>query len=613
MITRSLVLFTVVLAATPLVSARYADFANCTSYVRNLSTSAACTLKDFHCKSPKDPRPLLTLQGCTNVCGSWFDPDPADEVFSRFLMWLLPVIILAAHFHFAPLGWKNIAETLCTIAGNPIGSLWSLLTRLEVSRRAYRRTLAADFEREVAKDLATVATACDEFGWHDPLRQVFRALKNRVPGAASADLETTVNGETAEESQTQLLLKRLSVVERPVACGLLLDPIEEYYIACARQELVSHRHDSQLGTWFAIAGLVGAVLAAFFEVWMSRKRNFSTRTVPMVIMTFHLLVIVQLSGSLGSFTSVLGPLDALNRLQRRLDKMYDARNWPQDQRLDFVSKIELFDTGFKSPWLRTAPYMGMNPVFRPNKHLRRCEVPSPRDRSHYRLLAYSLGFISLSVVTAICHSYFQVGNFGFGCRCIMWTCIGIVWLISLSLDPVFQYFLLNSNLPRAQSYRKLLHYTIIKDSIVTVMVALAITAAHVGMLSTCYCYTGSLWGDPYIDLWPLPPTSETLKWVQLIVTPVVALVLICVLVTVCHYDFHADTWVRQMLAPRTLLCPSQETRHAILVRVEDMRVGLSKTLEGDGDGRNSDERDQRRTGDLGVEEFGRVDNIWDFT
>lgn len=47
--------------------------------------------------------------------------------------------------------------------------------------------------------------------------------------------------------------------------GQSLDSAEIYFFAEARHDLVTHRSESQLGTMFAIASLVGALVGAFIK------------------------------------------------------------------------------------------------------------------------------------------------------------------------------------------------------------------------------------------------------------------------------------------------------------------------------------------------------------
>ncbi|OCL04207.1 hypothetical protein AOQ84DRAFT_380838, partial [Glonium stellatum] len=91
-----------------------------------------------------------------------------------------------------------------------------------------------------------------------------------------------------------------------------LDPVEQYYFDRAHLEIISNRSESQLGTWFAIFGLGAALCSAFPRDWANRDTTWLPLTVANVTLTFHFIALVQISGNIGAFTSVFGPLDALD-------------------------------------------------------------------------------------------------------------------------------------------------------------------------------------------------------------------------------------------------------------------------------------------------------------
>jgi len=63
---------------------------------------------------------------------------PASDIVSRFWMWKLPLFILLANIHFAPLGWLNALCVTAHVLGDPIDFMGSLNTRLEVGSRLYK-------------------------------------------------------------------------------------------------------------------------------------------------------------------------------------------------------------------------------------------------------------------------------------------------------------------------------------------------------------------------------------------------------------------------------------------------------------------------------------------
>jgi hypothetical protein len=176
-----------------------ANFDTCQRTVTTLPIN--CSDPNFFCPNggkPQGNRTFITSQGCRFFCGHGYDLDPADDIIIRFFLWLLPVLILAAHFQFPALGWKNTLVVCWSLLGNPIGGLYAMLTRVEMGRSSCRRAVAAGFsnnrpeeanasshlashqlEVDTAADVAAICMSCDEFGWHDPLDEVVRYLGHK--------------------------------------------------------------------------------------------------------------------------------------------------------------------------------------------------------------------------------------------------------------------------------------------------------------------------------------------------------------------------------------------------------------------------------------------------
>src|SRR5437667_11660789 len=120
----------------------------------------------------------------------------------------------------------------------------------------------------------------------------------------------------------------------------------------------------------------------------------------------------------------------------------------------------------------------MNIVFRPPKSI---SVTSKHheDRHHY-LLAYSMAFVIIgSYAPAFLLSYFTFSTVGFGCRCLAWTLILSLWLLSLFADAILKYSI--------GSARKLWHTTVAKDSPVAAFFVGTIIWLKIGWVNSCWC------------------------------------------------------------------------------------------------------------------------------
>jgi len=116
---------------------------------------------------------------CTDKSG-WI-MYPIADILSRFWMWKVPVLMLVANIHFAPLGWLNTLCVAAHVLGDPIDFMASLNTRLEVGSRHYRhwKQSAVNSEHFAYKsweqfvDLGNVSDAhvvrdLNSSGWIDP-------------------------------------------------------------------------------------------------------------------------------------------------------------------------------------------------------------------------------------------------------------------------------------------------------------------------------------------------------------------------------------------------------------------------------------------------------------
>ena len=61
------------------------------------------------------------------------------DTTDRVSLWVVPALVLLTHFNFSLLGILNFAAVVIHAIGDPIDSIWSLLTRIEVNRRLLRR------------------------------------------------------------------------------------------------------------------------------------------------------------------------------------------------------------------------------------------------------------------------------------------------------------------------------------------------------------------------------------------------------------------------------------------------------------------------------------------
>lgn len=189
-----------------------------------------------------------------------------------------------------------------------------------------------------------------------------------------------------------------------------------------------------------------------------------------------------------------------------------------------------------------------------------------RDRSSRCLLGFAFGFVSTSWLAALMGSYFSVGHEGFGWYALTLTLIYLTWLVSFCFD----YLLKSSRFCNVTSYGRLWRYTVIKDTVASLLIAGAIAIAHVGMLSTCLCATGAIFlpeSQQRINLLRPAPVGYTRIWLQAILSSFSGLALICLLLCLVQYDARTA---------RTVLCPSREGRHRMQLQLQRHRTILEE-------------------------------------
>jgi hypothetical protein len=507
-------------------------------------------------------------------------------------MWVVPAIILIAHFHYSSLGMRNTCAVIAGLLGNPIGTLWAMLTRQEIHRRCYTR-VSQVLEDSIAKDVAAVAAACDEYGWCDILDQILPVLRNRqrLPRDNQNNHKSVIRRFNLSTIANQLfrLSKRRpgarrapgGIAEDSIDPRSCLDPYEQYQFAYTREKLITYRSESNMGTWFAIGGLIAALIGAFVRQWENRETLSGSLAI--ITLAYHFVPLVQISGSLGAFTFALGPLQAIQKLRRKLKAHSRARASETTFRLsldaeDIWKRLHPITTQLcrdetervpdnenfaaaLTDWTRTASYLGGNSSWRPQKRIRLENIKS--DWAPLQLLVVSVGLVAISYATALTLDYTWPYSEGFGCSCLIWTLIFFAWVLSVALDILI--------CRGGHSFEQLWRRTFYKDVIMSTLVLTAGIIKHIGAVNTCLCLTGSLFGTLEINVWPLAEYQWKLSWTRSPGEAFIGLWLTCSL------TYIIQLWGRE---GRSLLCPSKEERKKLAFRLENMRNYLRR-LDGD--------------------------------
>ncbi|ERF76030.1 hypothetical protein EPUS_01363 [Endocarpon pusillum Z07020] len=460
----------------------------------------------------------LTYQSCVEHCGNGIDIWPADQIAERFTLWLVPAVVLVAHFHYASISWANTLIIVSHHFSSPIDSMRSMLARLSIQRRylhlaelvhqvhggvrsgyesnhGYLHHLRTASRHEVHADsqhLAVIWCAYDEFG----LRDVSKTLDD--------------------------------VEESPL--NWPCDDEEWLYIKEAAYQLTNNRTESQLPTWIAVIGYLGAISAAFIRTKRTRQNNQTSHTIAVVALLSYFVPLVLVSSTIGVFRSVPDAVNVLQQLHRNISRHRREKSRPTKPELFPQLQLPTFggdnaatsdyvkipNSSMPGPeswdhdlerlrgWLRIAPWTGMNSSWRPG-----AAVTVNRAQRNHRprqLLAPIIFVLLGSYIPAVVLSYFS-GSLGFGCRCMAWTMVLGVWLTSFGIDYAAKYQIRS---PRTQWI-----CTIYKDAICTCFLIGAILAIQVGILNSCYCRANVLM-DPEnatVNLGGLKDAEWNLNWV----------------------------------------------------------------------------------------------------
>jgi hypothetical protein len=500
-------------------------------------------------------RIFITLDFCEEQCGDGYGIWPINDILSRLSGWVIPAIVLIAHFHFPPLGSGNKILVICHLLSDPIDSLWSLLGRMNAHRQLYAS--AKKMRLRSAGAVATIWAAYEELNYDDPREHFDNILKNLKQDHGSDFLRVTDSKYSVSRTRTmetkrsedeegvfprlwigrqfrkllprrwidndevedKELIELLSSVESPVL----------YAITKAAQTLVFNRSQSSFTTWVSIISMIFALMQTYIRTEEKRENNQTSHTIATVCLIFILVPLVKLSANIGAFTTSIIAVDVIQNLQKELAEIKELRGFKLFPNLDIFSKITVDDKRLPEKfndlktlkvndeckklytWPHIAAYSGMNSNYRPQKT---CEYPR-------------LGLLSLFIVVAFCYTPALVISYctpliTFGCRSFAWTLVLTVWCLNASLDMLAGLF--HKNHPRSVWIA-----TCVKDVLFTIFITILVSFQQLGLFNSCFCRSGALMrltqpgGPSYINLTPLEPHEWDEGWKLWLALPITCL------------------------------------------------------------------------------------------
>jgi hypothetical protein len=485
------------------------NFTQCLLVVQNMSVEERGASGCFHGHLEGG---ILSLEGCKAICGPGYNLWEWSDTFSRLSLLILPTLFLLAHLAFPAAGWQSYLIIPCHAIGNPIGSLRSLLTRLEIHRRLSRQAEVEFSNPRVSKALATVAAAYEEFGWQ-------RISTNL--GSLNNDEKKAI----IQASHDLSIARPASTFRAMVAMMSLVGTLATAIIRTVKQ---TDENDTRV--FNETAHTIAVVIILFItipQVWFSaRLGTFTTQSGAIHTLRTLDKNLKALGLAAGRQTSLFPPIKlACCPLQPRQRNAWLVAHFPQcikPRAREFFSHCPLADTptapssSFCTEW-RTpsklfginANYLGINSFWRPCKHL----PPNENSRGQRQIMLISIFWIIFGsglpafFLSATNHSTGR--KIGVGCRSLSWIGVMGVWLSSLIFDSFIRFCGRYASPHGHHRLKRIYQWTVLKDALATIAIVIVILLVQIGRYNSCWCRT-SFTHPPIVDL--MPYSSQ--QWMQ---------------------------------------------------------------------------------------------------
>ncbi|KAF8543174.1 hypothetical protein BDD12DRAFT_726849 [Trichophaea hybrida] len=430
-----------------------------------------------HCFDPSGQNYInninLTFKNCTSVCPDWEQYETVD-VFQRISLWIVPLIVLVGNFQVAPLGSLNTIFSVIHLLGDPIDSMCSLLTKLEVSKRLHARWIS----------LSTMGNSANDHGCIE-LEELVKGTVLQITPEQARDL-ATVNSifddwDFSTNSVFESMFQTLTHLDAPGRDGFITACID------AAHRLSESRADERRRTSFAVLGYIVAIIAAFLKTLTGKSQTLDRKIAFSIAFSMSmsgLIPAVVLSTMVGSFTSNRVAVRIIRDLKAELGDSWhilDPGTWQVSSTLrNPVSRCAVWKSWETLD--NTLPYAGGNYSYRPSKY-----VPPTGllpwngfigDRSTTKIYIYSVLPLIIAVGCAITVTWLTPTK-GFSCRSLVQLSFLLLWIMSLFLTWISGYFLTGK-------YRW--YAILIKDFIIALIIWGLIIAAFVGRLVTTYLF-----------------------------------------------------------------------------------------------------------------------------
>ena len=376
--------------------------------------------------------PILTIAGCEQMCGKSFGM--YKDVGPRLSTWLIPVFLLLSNMEVSPLD-KRRYFMLAHLLGDPIDSLWSLLTKLEAWSRC--RSMAAAFycgNERCIRNTATVLGGLEElFGFYGNPFLIFQAVVE-----ASNLSDDQIRGQIARTSQ----------------------------------KLADSRTDERLRTILATVLYIYQLVSAFVTAVGGGNTSPPGGRIGIAMFMTWIIPPILVSNAIGCFTSrriCYGILDEFVRNVRS-----DTTLWRE-----FRKAVPFPHHKTVESYLESFAYSGAIYTYRPVKQL---PFRSPKgNRSPVLLLVFAITPVLISSIVGTLILW-HTPPIAINCRNLLVFSI----IIFIFLSAFFTWATARLGLSDATHW----YCVVVKDLCFSVPFVVLVFLATAGRFNTCFCWSG---------------------------------------------------------------------------------------------------------------------------
>ncbi|KAI5850824.1 hypothetical protein BZA05DRAFT_445207 [Tricharina praecox] len=440
-------------------------------------------------------RQRVHLWACEEICGAESRMYPWLDIFQRITLWKVPLLLLIGNFQFAQLGLGNLLCVVCHLLGDPIDTMCSLLTKLEVSRRLYTRwaTISepvlppAGLDEEARLGFTTLP---------DP---AFQLTLSQAQDLAAVN---AVFDDWMHSSDMVFVAMRSALMRLPPKLRVqFITAITE-----AAHKLSESRADDRLRAWLAILGYAVAIIAAFMRTLDQGPEKMTAHSIAFAMSMVWLVPAVMISTTAGGFTSKRAGMRIVRELQDEL-----GAAWPVQKIEEWTCTSTVWNPAGKGrsvlwestvPLGEALPWCGGNYSYRAFKRLESAHLNPPEmrrglptfaaERPTALLYFYSVLSVLLAVGCAMALSCLT-STVGLGCRTMTQMSFFLGWLLSVALTRLFRRYL---------SGKYHWYAIVFKDFIIGFLVIGFIVAAFIGKFNSCFCWSAyfSRFSGAYVEV-----------------------------------------------------------------------------------------------------------------